>query len=195
MDAGDAAVMSFVSTMPKADRWILRSWRDHGYEPLDALAESRLLVGGRRHPLQQLERTEEWHFAAQREHPTTRARRQTAEHEAAHCWAALQLGLAVYDVRMNDGDGNGGCRFVEGPGKIDNAAVYLAGGMWIRVIRSGRFPGGATGCRLDHEAVLRRVDDMELQEAQRRAHAALYERQADILALADRLERDGTVKL
>ena len=101
----------------------------------------------------------------------------------------------MYDVRMDDGDGNGGCRFVEGLDKIDNAAVYLAGGMWIRVFRSGRFPGGATGCRLDHEAVLRRVDDMELQEAQRRAHAALYERQADILALADRLERDGTVKL
>jgi hypothetical protein len=29
----------------------------HGYEPLDALTESRLLVGDRRHPLQVLERT------------------------------------------------------------------------------------------------------------------------------------------
>src|SRR5690349_16307259 len=46
---------------------------------------------------------------------------------------------------------------------IDNTAVYLAGGLWVRVFHSGRFPGGATGCRLDHEAALRRADEVSFR--------------------------------
>jgi hypothetical protein len=67
--------------------------------------------------------------------------------------------------------------------------------MWIDTFRSFEFPAGAVGCCHDRGNVVRRVDDWDVREARRRAHRVLLERQADVLALADRLQRDRVVKL
>ena len=51
-DAGNQAVLSFIGQAPRADRRIVGAWLQRGYDPLDALTRSGLLVGERRHPLQ-----------------------------------------------------------------------------------------------------------------------------------------------
>jgi hypothetical protein len=195
MDAADGAVAAFVARMPKLDKWLIKSWRDAGFDWMDSIAESQLLVGGRRHPAQAAEDPYVRRLRQLQTSPAELADREAAEYEAAHCWTALARGMDLVSVRL---DGSGGlCRYIRSDDPIDNAAVSVAGELWISMFRSDEFPGGALGCSEDRRDALRTTGDVtgdwELREARQRAHTALVTYGADVLSLADRLQRDRMI--
>jgi hypothetical protein len=75
-------------------------------------------------------------------------------------------------------------------GSVKWAAIAMAGEMWVTRFRSFEFLEGDSGCGLDRRAVNRAVDDFGAGEAGV-CHRILREHQADVLALAQRLDRDG----
>lgn len=194
----DHAAADLLTSLKPGDLAIIRSWLDRGYTLTDSLINSRLLSGGRRHPLFAEDastgatRMIEWRtldLASQRD-------RQVAEHESAHAWTALGLGAELHSVTMKNADGDGETRYSRPSDPINRAAIAMAGDIWVAYFAADRFPGGPVGCDSDHRNALAATDyDMvrNLPEAQRRAHQQLRTYQADVLALADRLQRERTI--
>ncbi|MFY1576156.1 HK97 family phage prohead protease [Verrucosispora sp. WMMD703] len=117
--------------------------------------------------------------------------RLTAEHEAAHAVVADALGFLVGEVTVTD-DGCGNTRFWADGDRVDTAAVYSAGMVWISAFRWQQWPGrGEIGCRSDYRN-LAAVDDFYYRQAVRRAQSILSERADDVMAFADHLEANGS---
>jgi hypothetical protein len=117
-------------------------------------------------------------------------RREAAEHEAAHGIVAQALGL---DVRLAhiSGKGGGQCLYECGT-PHQTAVVAMAGDIWINVFRSYEFVGGAHGCEDDRQTYLRAVpDDVAYNKAYRECFDILRRNYSTIIALADRIDKDG----
>ena len=96
---------------------------------------------------------------------------------------------------MRDENGNGLTRFVSPDDPVDHAAILVGAEMWVSMFRSDGFPGGAHGCSADRRGLVQRFTDVEVREAQKRAHSALRRYGADILTLAERLRDERVVSL
>ncbi|MEU4338385.1 hypothetical protein AB0F59_27640 [Micromonospora lupini] len=111
--------------------------------------------------------------------------RRAAEHEAAHAVVADALGMAVGEVQIND-DGTGACEYRSG-GRINDAAVAVAGALWISDYRWQTWPGqGEAGCEHDMRT-LALCDAFDRREAQQRASKILSERGDDVIMFAEHL--------
>ncbi|MEV0881763.1 M50 family metallopeptidase [Micromonospora echinofusca] len=111
--------------------------------------------------------------------------RRAAEHEAAHAVVADALGMDVGEVRIEP-DGTGSCEYRSG-GRINDAAVAIAGGLWIANYRWQQWPGQAEiGCEHDMRT-LAVCDDFDRREAQHRANEILSQRGDDVLTFAEHL--------
>ncbi|MEU1679279.1 hypothetical protein ABZ422_09355 [Micromonospora zamorensis] len=93
--------------------------------------------------------------------------------------------MAVGEVRIND-DGTGACEYRSG-GRINDAAVAVAGALWISDYRWQMWPGqGEAGCEHDMRT-LAVCDAFDRREAQQRASKILSERGDDVIMFADHL--------
>jgi hypothetical protein len=194
-DAGDQAVLTYLGKAPRADRRLAAAWLSRGFEPLDALAQSGLLSGERRHPEQLPPDPFEARLRRLQEPLRDQLEREIAEHESAHCWTALARGLDVRDVSMGSDVGGGLTRFAEPDDLIDFGAVLSAGELWIDSFRRDQFPAGARGCTSDRRGILQRLNHLEIREAHRRAFGVLRQYAADILTLAEALREQRTIQL
>jgi hypothetical protein len=68
----------------------------------------------------------------------------------------------------------------------------MAGEIWINIFRSYEFVGGAHGCEDDRQAYLRALpDDVNYNKAYRECFEILRRNYSTVIALADRLDKDG----
>ncbi|MFZ0118108.1 MAG: hypothetical protein WAL99_01385 [Pseudonocardiaceae bacterium] len=122
-------------------------------------------------------------------------RRETAEHEAAHGVIVLSFGLALHSISIDVNDPRGGlCQYSKGATPFQNAVIAIAPVVWLDHIRDRDFPyslpRGATGCESD---LIRARDNArwELDRAVRQAREILTENYDSVMAVADKLDRDG----
>jgi hypothetical protein len=127
----------------------------------------------------------------------TSHRRETAEHESAHAIIVLSFGRALLrSLQINNNDPSGGlCTYEKGSTPFETAVIALAPKVWIEQIRYQQFSPafGATGCESD----LQRARDAvgwEIDRAAKRAYEILLDNYDSVLAVADRLDRDGEYK-
>jgi hypothetical protein len=129
-------------------------------------------------------------------------RRETAEHEAAHAVCVLAFGKALRSISINDDDPSGGlCSYERGLTPLETAITCVAPIVWLEQIRYQEFPhylaNGATGCESDlRKAQVAVGCDMnfELGRAFRKARELLLDEYDSVMAIGDRLDRDGEYK-
>jgi hypothetical protein len=113
---------------------------------------------------------------------------------------AMRLGIKV-NAAIIAPDGNGGsCSYGETAPPELRAVIAVAAPTWISEFRRSEFPRGAVGvlgawgAGSDWETAIRAVgDDVGLRRATDRAREILAEHRAELLAIADRIDRDGYV--
>jgi hypothetical protein len=181
------------------DKWLVLSWREHGHDWCDSLLRSGVLTPSRRiTPTEAARAQKNDEFEElliqnyQRMMPTDDAsrRRQTAEHEAAHSVVAQSLGVPIRLAHVLL-DGSGECLHESGT-PFQTATIALAGEMWIGIFRSLEFPRGPVGCIPDRRTALKALpDQFEFGKARDQCFTILRENRAKVLALADRIDRDG----
>jgi hypothetical protein len=127
------------------------------------------------------------------------SRRQTAEHEAAHAVCVLAFGKALRSISIDNDNPSGGlCSYERGLTPLETAVVCVAPIVWLEQIRYRSFPhylaNGATGCESD----IRKAQDavgcdmnFELGRAFRNARELLLAEYDSVMAIGDRLDRDG----
>lgn len=171
--------------LPAEERRAVDTWRSLGNDLTTSLLNSGAL-GGRRHsagdPSEMLGRM----ASRDKEHVL----QLVAEHEAAHAVVAQALRLGPVTVEIRD-DMSGVTRYAKSSRKA-NAIVAAAAEVWITQFRYHAFPGGdRDGCRADwRDLIANTYGDMDVLDAQRRAHAVLSEYREDVIATAYRLAQD-----
>lgn len=185
------------SGLSAPDRKLVDAWRALGNDLVTSLLNSGAMGSSRRtHPssagrpggFEGLRRLRPL-GAAQRG-------RLACEHEAAHAQTALALGWRLGEVGVEaDGSGCTEYRREDAGNPIELAAVCLAAEIWICDFRAWEFPGGDPGCRKDRRKAAGLTDGFGLERAARRAREILRANHAQVLVLADQIERDGVVDL
>lgn len=198
MKSSEQIARSAYEKLSVKDRWVVMAWRELGNDWATSMLNSGALSTGRCvHPaeaarVQESDRIDEMILRLhQRSMPTDEAlrRRETAEHEAAHSVVAQALGLEVRAAYVTTDGGH--CLHTRGT-PHQTATVALAGQVWISIFRSLEFPRGATGCADDRRKAADAVDTgMAWEKAHRQCFEILKENRAAVLALADRIDRDG----
>jgi hypothetical protein len=129
-------------------------------------------------------------------------RRQTAEHEAAHAVCVLAFGKALRSISINDDDPSGGlCSYEKGLTPLETAITCVAPIVWLEQIRYQDYPhylaNGATGCESDLRKAQNAVGcdmNFEFGRAFRQSRELLLAEYDSVMAIADRLDRDGEYK-
>jgi hypothetical protein len=119
---------------------------------------------------------------------------ETSHHEAAHATIVMALGKTLRSISINtDNPSSGLCEYERGATPLETATICLAPIVWLeQVYRDFPYylPWGATGCEKDlqkaHEAV-----GWEIDKAWKQARAILADNYNAVIAIADRLDRDG----
>lgn len=180
--------------LPERDKRIVQTWRDLGNDWFTSVVNSGVLApsGLRLWP----EQYDSW--AEQRDkRDQLIAKRQAeryregAEHEAAHAILAKSFDLKVKLAHIQP-DGTGACHYEPAQTPFQTATIALAGETWINVFRSREFPCGATGCEKDQQKVRDACrDGVLIDHAYRQCYLTLKANKDAVLALVDRIERDG----
>lgn len=117
--------------------------------------------------------------------------RACAEHEAAHAIVALHHRITVYDIHVR-ANGSGYTTHAGSPARSVQAAITAAGDLWQQ--EYGTVPYLDLSCddlrTMEHEHGLG-----ALWSAQRDARRVLVKRRRAVLALADRLMNERTIRL
>jgi hypothetical protein len=188
-----------VKGLEPRDRRLVREWVDlTGCDWTTALLNSGVMGAGHRRTPEQ-----EAHAAARREADealetwlqlvsppdSVALRREAAEHEAAHAVVAEAFGATV-SVATISTDGSGFCRYsVAGLTDLHRCAVMLAAKVWLETFRTIAFPRGASGTAQDRRDAA--ATGADLRQATDLAFEILRDNRAAVLALADRIDRDG----
>lgn len=167
------------------DRRTVDTWRKLGNDLTTSLLNSGVLTG-RRHSAGDPSETLGRLASRDGEHTL----QLTAEHEAAHAVVARMLGLGPVTAEIDD-DLSGRTYYPEASRKA-KAIVAAASEIWITQFRYHAFPGGdRDGCRRDLRDLIANTNgDMDVLDAQSRAHAILSEYREDVLAAACQLARE-----
>ncbi|MEV7994930.1 hypothetical protein AB0O67_24360 [Streptomyces sp. NPDC086077] len=117
--------------------------------------------------------------------------RACAEHEAAHTIVALHHRVPVYDIHLR-ANGTGYTQISPHCAPSVTAAITSAGDLWQREL--GTVPYLDLSCG-DLQAMEQRHGLDALWAAERNARRVLVQRRRAVLALADRLMTERTIRL
>lgn len=126
-------------------------------------------------------------------------RRETAEHESAHAIIVMSFGRALLrSISINSDNPSGGlCTYEKGSTPFETATIAVAPIVWLEQIRFAEFPhymsNGATGCESDLKRA-RVAAGWELDRAFKCCREILLDNYDSVLAVADKLDRDGEYK-
>jgi hypothetical protein len=201
MRSSEQIAKAFYEQLPPRDKWLVLSWCELGNDWATSVINSGVLTTSRRitpSAAARVRGSDEFEEILiqnyQRTMPIDDAsrRRQVAEHEAAHSIVAQSFGVPVRLAHVLP-DGSGECRHESGT-PFQTATIALAGEMWIGTFRSLEFPRGPVGCISDRRTALKALPDhFEFSKAYDRCFTILRENHAKVLALADRIDKDGHV--
>jgi hypothetical protein len=205
MPQTDGAARQLYETLPPADKRAVLRWYCRGYGWGDSVVYSGVLAPSTRSRAvpEALERA---HANARSEAALAEweqtllglgQRRETAEHEAAHLVVARYLGLRVAHAGISPDDDSGGeCSYARGDDH-QTATVAMAGELWIGTFRMLQFIGPPRGCERDRQLVATALgrDDISYRRAARDCHDILKANKDALLAIADKIEREGQVYL
>jgi hypothetical protein len=180
MKSGRAA-REVLYDLPSRSQSVVLEWVALGHPLYDALLESNVL--GKGEPVTPRD--------ARREQLRKNDRRESAEHESAHAVAASALGLKVKSAEIADDD-SGSCVYVAGT-KLESAIVLMAPEIWLDRFRRDQFPYGPKGLKADHRALTEIGDALILRTAMKHCVEILRQNSALVLALSDRIEKNGRV--
>jgi hypothetical protein len=190
---------AFYEQLPPRDKWLVLSWCELGNDWATSVINSGVLTPSRRTTPTEAARTrrnDEFEEILiqnyQRTMPTDDAsrRRQTAEHEAAHSIVAQSLGVPVRLAHVLP-DGSGECLHESGT-PFQTATIALAGEIWISTFRNLEFSRGPVGCIPDRQKAVKALPDhFEFSKARDRCFTILRDNHAEVLALADKIDKDG----
>lgn len=187
--------------LPARDKMLVQSWRALGNSWFDSVVSSGVLTPHRRI------RPDEAALIAAREHidqlfvaeaerrnltGAERARKESAQHEAAHAVVAQSFGLKVKLAAIRS-DNGGTCMYEPAKSAFQTAAIALAGLCWIKAFCSNEFLGLANGCEADERMAVSalRGDAFELNRAWNYAWRTLKDNKEIVRAVAKRIEKDG----
>jgi hypothetical protein len=122
--------------------------------------------------------------------------RRCAEHESAHVVVARELGMPVGRVVAGyDGEGHAEVD-TSAASRADHLAMLVASEVWAEHRSDTLFPTGDSGCASDRRQQIELgADHVAMRQAAQVANRILGNRRAEVLNLADRLERFGEVDL
>lgn len=194
------------------DKMDVLDWMELGNSCQDAMINSRVLTGprpttGRLTPSEAArEREYQRQFGKLVERriknllPNEVSRRyETAHHEASHAIIVMAFGKALRSVSIDGDDARSGlCTFEKGSTPLEIATICVAPIVWIQQVYYRQFryylPNGASGCESD----LRRAQELvgydmtfQLGRAFTQAREILTEHADEVIAVANRLDRDG----
>jgi hypothetical protein len=197
MRSSEQVAFDALKELSAPDRRLVEAWHDLGNDWVTSLVNSGVL--GRTHRTHPSDIQADTFESALEDRSRRlqvgpqRARRKAAEHEAAHATVAEALGYRVHEVVIGD-HGSGHVEYEQASRK-DTAVIAVAGGLWITAFRSAQYPEGDAGCGQDDRALAVAADQFDGRQATAQATQILREHRAAVLALADRVERDGRAVL